>query len=109
MNRDVHEGLPAISSLARRLRQFCPLESAAPRRLARRPGLVRDAVFRALAASERPLRAREIHAAAEAVAGEPLSWNTVKDCLHKTARQPDLPVERVGHGSYRLRRASLLA
>jgi len=33
-------------------------------------------------------------------AGEP-SWNTVKDCLHKNARRPDSPIERVNHGRYR--------
>jgi hypothetical protein len=34
------------------------------------------------------MRAREIHAAAQKLAGMPLSWNTVKDCLHKNARRP---------------------
>jgi hypothetical protein len=64
--------------------------------------MVRDAVFRALAASDKPLRAREIHAAAETFAGEPLSWNTIKDCLHKSARTPSAPIERVRDGLYRL-------
>lgn len=32
-----------------------------------------------------------------------LSWNTVKDCLHKNARRPESPIERVGHGWYRHR------
>jgi len=54
-----------------------------------------------LAGSEHPLRAREIQAAAETFAGEPLSWNTVKDCLHKNARRPDSPIERVSHCRYR--------
>jgi hypothetical protein len=66
-----------------------------------RAGAVQEAVIRALALADRPLRAREIHSAAEALAGEPLSWNTVKDCLHKSARNPALPVVRVGHGRYR--------
>jgi hypothetical protein len=55
----------------------------------------------ALATADRPLRAREIHAAAELHAGEPLSWNTVKDCLFRSARTPDAPIERVRHGLYR--------
>jgi Fe2+ or Zn2+ uptake regulation protein len=60
-------------------------------------------VIRALAEADRPLRAREIHTAAQKKAGTPLSWNTVKDCLHKNARRPDSPIERVSHGRYRHR------
>jgi hypothetical protein len=58
-------------------------------------------VIRALATADRPLRAREVHAAAQELAGTPLSWNTVKDCLHKNVRRPGSPVERVAHGRYR--------
>jgi hypothetical protein len=46
------------------------------------------------------MRAREIHAAAQELAGTHLSWNTVKDCLHKNARRPNNPVERIAHGRY---------
>ncbi len=46
---------------------------------------------RVLTASEHPLHAREIHTTAQTLAGEPLSWNTVKDCLHKSARDPNVP------------------
>jgi len=60
-------------------------------------------VIQVLAAADKPLRAREIHSAAEELAGTLLSWNTVKDCLHKNARRPDSPIERVGHGRYRHR------
>ena len=38
--------------------------------------------------SAQPSRAGEIYAAAETLVGEPLSWNTVKDCLCETARRP---------------------
>jgi hypothetical protein len=68
----------------------------------RRAGTVQAAV-RVLGDAIGPLRAREIHEAAEELAEEPLSWNTVKDCLHKNARQPGGPIERVGHGRYRHR------
>jgi hypothetical protein len=64
---------------------------------------VQEAVIQALAGADRPLRAREIHQAAQDLAGTPLSWNTVKGCLHKHARRPDSPLERVGHGRYRHR------
>jgi hypothetical protein len=47
----------------------------------RRAGAAQEAVVHVLANAGRPLQAREIHAAAEEMAGTPLSWNTVKDCL----------------------------
>jgi hypothetical protein len=62
-----------------------------PSQIRRRAGAVQEAVIQVLAMAERPLRAREIHAAAEELAGAPLSWNTFKDCLHKNARQPGGP------------------
>ena len=60
-------------------------------------------MIRVLAAANGPLRAPEIHAATQELAGEALYWNTVKDCLHKHARRPDSPIERVGRGRYRHR------
>jgi hypothetical protein len=56
-----------------------------------------------LAEADKPLQAREIHSAAEKLAGTQLSWNTVKDCLHKHARRAGSPIERLGHGCYRYR------
>jgi hypothetical protein len=69
----------------------------------RRAGAIQAAVIRALAEAGGPLRAYEIHAAAEELAGTRLSWNTVKDCLHTNAGRPDSPIERVGHGLYKHR------
>ena len=57
-------------------------------------------VLRALEEADRPLRAREIHQAVQKLAATPLSWNTVKDCLHKNARRPTSPIERIRHGLY---------
>lgn len=68
-----------------------------------RAGAVQEAVIQALAKADRPLQAREIHTAAEKRAGTPLSWNTVKDCLHKNALRSDSRIERVSHGRYRHR------
>lgn len=70
-----------------------------------RAGAIQEAVIRALAAADQPLRAREIHAAAHKLAGTPISWNTVKDCQYKNARRPRSPIERVswselGYGKY---------
>ncbi len=75
-------------------------ETQLQRRIRPRAGAIQEAVIAVLRAAERPLRALEVHAAAENLAGTPLSWNTVKDCLHKNARRLDSPVERVGHGVY---------
>jgi hypothetical protein len=69
----------------------------------RRSGDVQKTVIRALAAVDRPLRAREIHATARNGPKRRFSWNTVKDCLHKRARRADSPIERVSHGRYRHR------
>jgi hypothetical protein len=68
-----------------------------------RAGAIQEAVIGALASAGRPLQAREIHAAAQKIAETPLSWNTVKDCLHKNASRPGSPIERVSHGRYRHR------
>src|SRR4030067_1638797 len=73
LNRDIQENMALSADLAGHLGK---LPNAEPRKrpaLARRSGLVRSAVFQVLAASEHPLRAREIQAAAETFAGEPLS------------------------------------
>src|SRR5579864_6244157 len=76
-------------------------ESQVQSQLRRRTGAVQETVIRVLAAADGPLRAREIHAKAQEMAGEALSWNTVKDCLHKNARRYDSPIQRVSHGRYR--------
>ena len=100
LNRDRLAGAYLlIRSLARLREPECPGQS----HIRRRARTVQAAVISVLGDATGPLRAREIHAAAEELAEEPLSWNTVKDCLHKNARQPGSPIERVGHGRYRHR------
>jgi len=47
-----------------------------------------------------PMRAREIHAAAEQLAGEPLRWTSVKAAL---ADGSEARFERVRRGYYRIR------
>jgi hypothetical protein len=90
--------------LARALDARPELETEIQSQIRPRTGAVQEAVIRALAAADWPMRAREIHAAAQELAGAPLSWSTVKDCLHKHSRRPGGQVERVGHGLYRHRR-----
>jgi len=62
-------------------------------------------VIRALAEADHPLRAREIHSAAQDMAGTPLNWNTVNDCLHTNVRRPESPK---GSGTGGARRAGPL-
>ena len=88
-----------VRSLATRSGPRTPSQS----QIRPRAGAVQEAVVQVLAEADRPLRAREIHQAAQKLAGTPLSWNTVKDCLHKNARRPGSPIERVGHGRYQHR------
>jgi hypothetical protein len=64
-----------------------------PSRIPRRAGAVQEAVIQVLAMAEQAFRACEIHVAAQELAGIPLSWNTVKDCLHTNARRPGSPID----------------
>src|SRR5664280_3045500 len=50
-----------------------------------------------------PMRAREIHAAAEQLAGEPLLWESVKGTLAAYAGGREARFERVRRGYYRIR------
>jgi hypothetical protein len=95
--------LASAHLLARSLAARPAPESQLQSQIRPRAGFVQAAVIRALAEADRPLRAREIHTAAQKLAGTPLSWNTIKDCLHTNARRPDGPIERVGWGRYRHR------
>jgi hypothetical protein len=54
-----------------------------------------------LAEADGPLRVREIHQATQKLAGTPLSWNTVKDCLHTNAPADPTAPNRVVHSRYR--------
>ena len=100
MNRDQ---LASAHLLVRSLAARPGSQIQSQSQIRRRAGAVQEAVIRALVAADRPVRAREIHATAQKLAGTALSWNTVKDCLHKNARRPDSPIERVAHGRYRYR------
>jgi hypothetical protein len=95
LNRD---RLSSVYLLGRALAAGPEPKTKVKSRIPQRAGAVQAALIQVLASADRSLRAREIHEIAESLAGTPLSWNTVKDCLHKNARRPDSPIERVGHG-----------
>src|SRR5439155_16069087 len=71
LNRDQ---LASAHLLARSLATRPGLETQSQSQIRRRAGAVQEAVIRALAQAERPLRAREIHQAAQELAETPLSW-----------------------------------
>jgi len=52
----------------------------------------------------RPMQGREIHAAGEKLAGEPLRWTSVKAALAACADGSEARFERVRRGYYRIRR-----
>jgi hypothetical protein len=65
---------------------------------------VLETVTLVLERAEEPMRAREIHAAAEQLAGEPLRWTSVKGTLAAYADGSESLFERVRRGYYRIRR-----
>jgi hypothetical protein len=61
---------------------------------------VLEIVTMVLKRAERPMRAREIHVAAEKLAGEPLLWTSVKSALSAGAAGEKPHFRRVRHGVY---------
>ena len=78
-----------------------------PRPAPRRAAGVLATVTRVLEEAEHPMRAREIHAAAERLAGEPLRWTSVKGILAAYAEGYGARFERVRRGCYRIRKAGV--
>ena len=54
-----------------------------------------------------PMRAREIHAAAEQLADEPLRWTSVKAALAANAEDDEARFDRIRRGCYRIREIQL--
>ena len=74
-----------------------------PRPAQRRPARVLATITRVLEEANCPMRAREIHAAAEQLSGEPLLWSSVKGTLAAYVEGSDPRFERVRRGYYRIR------
>jgi hypothetical protein len=64
----------------------------------RKAGWVVEAVALVLADRDEPMRAKEVHAAVEALLGEPVRWTSVKSALARDSSR----FERVARGCYRL-------
>jgi len=64
-------------------------------------------IARVLEEANCPMRAREIHAATEQLAGEPLRWTSVKGTLAAYTRGCEARFERVRRGHYRIKKTRL--
>jgi hypothetical protein len=67
-------------------------------------GEIKRAVVKALAEADRPLRAADVHLVVERLLGRPISKNSVGWCLAAGAKGKTPRFERVGLGTYRLKR-----
>lgn len=66
----------------------------------RRPGWVVDALVQVLCSRGEPMRAREIHAAVEAMLGEAVAWSSVKGALASNVSGSSQRFVRVARGRY---------
>lgn len=99
------EARASLDRLAKKLARL--RDSGAPpraiesrRKRARRPGWVHDAVVRVLADHEGPMRATQVHAAVEALLGEPVSADSVSWALSADVRGPVPSFVRIARGRY---------
>lgn len=67
-----------------------------------RQGWVLALVTEVLRNAGHPMQARAIHAAAEELAGDHVSWSSVKNCLVDAVRKQPPRFERVARGRYRI-------
>jgi hypothetical protein len=67
-----------------------------------RPSPVVETITCVLELAGRPMRAREIHAAAEQLFGQPLRWTSLKGALAEHASSPERRFRRVRRGVYEL-------
>jgi len=74
-----------------------------PRPVPAKASPVLETVTLVLELSGEPMRAREIHAAAEQLLGEPLLWSSVRGTLAAYAEGSNPRFERARRGYYRIR------
>ncbi len=65
-------------------------------------GRVLAAVTEILNGACEPMRVRAIHAAAEELVGESVSWSSVRNCVAANIGGETARFERVGRGRYRM-------
>lgn len=94
-----------LGRLAKKLADVRASGESRPRRVAcrqrpHRPGWVLKAIVEVLADREEPMRAKDIHAAVEALLGEPVLWSSVKGALADNVSGPSPKFVRIARGRY---------
>jgi hypothetical protein len=95
--------LVRLGALHNELLRRASVDSRGPRSIPAKVSPVLETVTLVLERARIPMRAREIHAAAEQLAGEPLRWTSVKAALAADAEGSEARFERVRRGYYRIR------
>ena len=93
-----------VGALHDELLRRASAEPREPRPVPRHPARVLATITRVLEEANYPMRAREIHAAASELAGEPLLWSSVKAALSADVTGEHPRFRRVRHGVYQLER-----
>jgi hypothetical protein len=91
-----------LRDIQKRLLQKAAANPMKPRSTPARPSPVLETITRVLELENRPMRAREIHSAAEELLGRPLLWKSVKGTLFNYAQGRMPRFVRVGRGVYKL-------
>ena len=92
--------LGRVDELHSRLLRKAALHPRQPRSAPHKLSPVLDAVTLVLERADKPMRAREIHAAAQELAGKTLLWTSVKAALAADASGSARRFQRVRHGVY---------
>ncbi len=95
----VQEHLPG-SSRRSAARSSKPVRAIRARH--RRTGWIVKAIVRVLAERQEPMQAKDVHAAVEALPGEPVRWASVKAALAANVGGPSPRFVRIARGRYTL-------
>jgi hypothetical protein len=95
--------LVGLGALHDELLRKALIDPREPRPVPAKVSPVLETVIRVLEQAGDAMQVREIHAAAEQLAGEPLLWKSVKAALAVNADGEEARFERVRRGHYRIR------
>ena len=104
MNPRAQVGLVRLGALHEDLLLRAAADPRLPRPAPAKVSRVLETVTLVLELAGKPMRAREIHAAACELVGEPLLWKSVKAALSANVTGEHSRFRRVRHGAYQLAR-----
>jgi hypothetical protein len=100
-NQDLHERLRRVVTKLAALRASSDVRKhRSSRQRPRRHGWVTKAVVTVLAEQDEPMRAKDIHAAVEALVGGPVAGSSVKQVLSSNVSGPSPRFVRIARGRY---------